>query len=351
MLCGSGLHPLEKNNDSNQTLALSDRRYQTMQAKMKRITKRQDFGAIAGTVIIFVVFSIFNPSGWLSPQNLANILQFSAILGLLAMGEALVLIVKEIDLSLGSIYGLAGVAFITLAEPLGIVGAFLASMGLALLLGWINAFITLRGKLPSMIVTLATMFTYRGIIYVWTGGTVKSFHEAGRTHWLTRFFGGEVFGLENVVIWALLLLFILNTLLQRTRTGNHMQAVGGDDKSALSHGVNVVRTKTKAYMLAGGLAGLSGIITLCDKPQTHVTLGDLMELEAIASAVIGGCILTGGRGSVIGALLGAFILTSVRYELIAMGAPSAWFITFVGIVLVLAVLFNQVLAQSLRSSA
>jgi simple sugar transport system permease protein/ribose transport system permease protein len=284
-------------------------------------------------------------------ENLASILHFTAILGLLAMGEALVLISKEIDLSLGSIYGLVGVAFITLADPLGIVGAFLAAMCLALLLGWINSFIVLRGHLPSMIVTLSTMFTFRGIIFVWTGGTVKGFSESGRAHWLTKLFGGEFFGVENALIWALLLLFILNTMLQRTRTGNHRQAVGGDDKSALSHGVNVVRTKTKAYLLAACLAGLSGIITLCDKPQTHVTLGDLMELEAIASAVIGGCILTGGRGSVIGALLGAFILTSVRYELIAMGAPSSWFITFVGIVLVLAVLFNQVLSRSLRSTA
>jgi simple sugar transport system permease protein/ribose transport system permease protein len=318
---------------------------------MNKFTRRQDFGAIAGTAVIFVVFSIMDPSGWLSTQNLSNILHFSAILGFLAMGEALVLIVKEIDLSLGSIYGLVGVAFITLAEPLGIVGAFLAAMCLALLLGWINASITVRGKLPSMVATLSTLFAYRGIIYVWTGGTVKSFHEAGRSHWLTRLFGGEFFGVENALLWVLLFLFILNTMLQRTRTGNHLQAVGGDEKSALSHGVNVVRTKTKAYLLAAGLAGLSGIITLCDKPQTHVTIGDQMELEAIASAVIGGCLLTGGRGSVIGALLGAFIITSVRYELIAMGAPSAWFITFVGIVLILAVLFNQVLSRSLRSTA
>jgi simple sugar transport system permease protein/ribose transport system permease protein len=224
-------------------------------------------------------------------------------------------------------------------------------MVLALLLGWTNAFIILRGNLPSMIVTLSTLFTYRGIIYVWTGGTVKSFSEAARAHWLTRLFGGESLGFENAVIWVLLFLFILNTVLQRTRTGNHLLAVGGDDKSALSHGVNVVRTKTKAYLLAASLAGLSGIITLCDKPQTHVTLGTLMELEAIASAVIGGCILTGGRGSVIGALIGAFIITSVRYELIALGAPSAWFITFVGIVLIAAVLFNQALSRSLRSSA
>lgn len=323
-----------------------------MREIMKRFSRRQDFGAIVSAGIIFVVFAVLDPSGWLSLSTFANVSHFSAILGLLAMGEALVLISKEIDLSLGSIYGLAGVAFITLAQPLGIVGAFFAAMVIALLLGGINAFIILRGKLPSMIVTLSTLFAYRGIIYIWTGGTIKSFSAESRGHWLTRLFGGEFFGIENALVWALLLLFILNIMLQRTRTGNHLFAVGGDAESALSHGVNVVRTKTKAYLLAGGLAGLSGIITLCDKPQTHVTLGTLMELEAIASAVIGGCILTGGRGSVIGALIGAFIITGVRYELIALGAPSSWFITFVGLVLIVAVLFNQALSRwMLRSSA
>ncbi len=323
-----------------------------MRAIMKRFSRRQDFGAIVSAGILFVVFAVLDPSGWLSRSTFENVFHFSAILGFLAMGEALVLISKEIDLSLGSIYGLAGVAFITLAQPLGIVGAFFAAMALAFVLGGINAFIILRGKLPSMIVTLSTLFAYRGIIYIWTGGTIKSFSVESRGHWLTRLFGGEIFGVENAVVWALLLVFMLNILLQRTRTGNHLFAVGGDAVSALSHGVNVVRTKTKAYLLAAGLAGFSGIITLCDKPQTHVTLGTLMELEAIASAVIGGCILTGGRGSVIGALIGAFIITSARYELIALGAPSSWFITFVGVVLIAAVLFNQALSRwMLRSSA
>jgi simple sugar transport system permease protein/ribose transport system permease protein len=171
-----------------------------------------------------------------------------------------------------------------------------------------------------------------------------------REHWLTRVFGGEIFGIENAIFWALLLLFLLNMVLHRMRSGNHLFAVGGDAKSALSHGVNVVRTKTKAFMAAASLAGLSGIITLCDQPQTHVTLGQYMELEAIASAVIGGCLLSGGRGSVIGAAIGAFIITSIRYQLIALGAPSSWFITFVGIVLIVAVIFNQTLSRTLRFS-
>src|SRR5690606_29005609 len=100
-------------------------------------------------------------------------------------------------------------------------------------------------------------------------------------------------------------------------------------------------------MLCSLLAGFAGIVTLAGNPQTHVTLGDLMELEAISAAVIGGCLLSGGRGSLIGAVLGAFIVTSFRYELIALGAPSSWFITFVGIVLIVAVIFNQKLARRL----
>ena len=144
-----------------------------MRGLIKRFSKRQDIGAIIGVGILFVVFSLIDPSGWLSRSTIGSVLHFSAILGLLAMGQALVLISKEIDLSLGSIYGLVGVAFITFAEPLGITGAFFAAMALALLLGWINAFITLRGNLPSMIVTLSTLFTYRGVIYVWTGGVNK----------------------------------------------------------------------------------------------------------------------------------------------------------------------------------
>jgi simple sugar transport system permease protein/ribose transport system permease protein len=129
------------------------------------------------------------------------------------------------------------------------------------------------------------------------------------------------------------------------RFGNRLLASGGDMGTARAQGVATVRIKTLTFVLCSLLAGFAGIMTLADKPQTHVTLGELMELEAIASAVIGGCLLSGGRGSLLGAVLGAFIITSVRYELIALGAPSSWFITFVGLVLIITVIFNQKLAR------
>jgi len=109
--------------------------------------------------------------------------------------------------------------------------------------------------------------------------------------------------------------------------------------------VRTDRIKMSAFVLCSLLAGFAGILTLSANPQSHVTLGENMELEAIAAAVIGGSLLTGGRGSIIGAGLGAFIIISFRYELIALGAPTSWYITFVGAVLIVAVIFNQMLAR------
>src|SRR5690606_15910159 len=133
------------------------------------------------------------------------------------------------------------------------------------------------------------------------------------------------FGIDAAIFWLLAITLMLNLLLWATPFGNRLLATGGDAESAASRGVRTDRIKIGAFMLCSLLAGFAGIVTLAGNPQTHVTLGDLMELEAISAAVIGGCLLSGGRGSLIGAVLGAFIVTSFRYELIALGAPSSWF--------------------------
>ncbi len=308
---------------------------------------RPDLGAIVGTVLVFVVFTLINFHGWWSVFTFKSIMQFTAILAIVALGQALVILCKEIDLSVGSVYGVTAVAFITFEDSLGIVGSFIASLAIAAAIGWINAQLVLRARLVSMIVTLSGLFLYRGVIYVWTGGTVNSLSADGREHWLTLTFGGNLFGFENAVLWVLLLLIVGQITLTRTRFGNHLLAVGGDEPSAHSRGVDVRQVKTTAFVACSTLAGFAGIITICDQPQTHVTLGMLRELESIAAAVIGGCLLTGGRGSLIGPALGAFIITSVRFELIALGAPSSWFITFVGILLIVAVVANRWISDTL----
>ncbi len=322
----------------------------TGQSIMKQLVRGQGFGAIIGVAVMLAVFTLIDFSGWWTIQTISNVTQFTAILAFVAMGQALVIMTKEIDLSVGSVYGLAGVAFITVEPALGVPASFLVALGIAALVGLVQAIAVVKGELPSMIVTLGGLFTARGIIYVWTGGSVHNFSPDARSHPLTRLLGGELFGIEAAILWLVAIAVILSLVLWATPFGNRLLATGGSRESAESRGVRTDRVKIAAFVLCSLLAGFAGILTLCNQPQTHVTLGENMELEAIAAAVIGGCLLTGGRGSILGAILGALIVVSFRYELIALGAPSSWYITFVGVVLITAVIFNQKLARFLGHS-
>jgi len=140
-----------------------------------------------------------------------------------------------------------------------------------------------------------------------------------------------------------------NTLYQ-TRFGNHLPALGGDPASAESQGVPVNRIKASAFCLCSLFAGLSAIVTLANNPSTNVSLGTGMELQSIAAVVVGGTLLTGGRGTMLGTILGAFFLTAVRSEMIALGAPPSWYIAFVGIALLLIVTINTLLAKRLKAA-
>lgn len=317
---------------------------------MKHLVRSQGFGAVIGVAVMLAVFTLLDFSGWWTVQTVSNVTQFASILAFVTMGEALVIMTKEIDLSVGSVYGLAGVSFITLEPPLGVSGSLLVALLIAALAGLVQGVAVVKGQLPSMIVTLGGLFTARGIIYVWTGGSVHNFSPDARAHPLTRLLGGELFGIEAATFWLIAIAALLGLLLWATPFGNRLLATGGGRESAESRGVRTERVKIVTFVLCSLLAGFAGILTLCNQPQTHVTLGENMELEAISAAVIGGCLLTGGRGSILGAILGALIVVSFRYELIALGAPSSWYITFVGVVLVAAVIFNQSLARRLGHS-
>lgn len=316
---------------------------------LARFGQRPVFGSVVGIVLVFAVFTVVNFHGWWSFFTMKNITQYAAIIGFLALGETLVIITGEIDLSVGSVYGLAGIGFITFARTFGVPMAFILAMTLATAFGALNAFLCVRLRLVSMVVTLSTLFLGRGIIYVWTGGTSDALSQANRVYWLTTLLGGNWLSLENGFFIFVLVVALAQTTLVATRFGNHLLAIGGDIATAHSRGVHVARVKSAAFVLSAMLAGFSGIVTICEQPQTSVTLGDQMELEAVAAAALGGVLLTGGRGSAIGAALGAFILTSMRYQLINLGAPSSWYITFLGVTVIVSVIVNQRLAVAIKS--
>jgi len=319
---------------------------------MTRFFKRTEATIIIGSVLLFVIFALVDTRGWFSFFTIRNITRFTAILGLVAIGETMLILIREIDLSVGSVYGLVAIAFISFEPALGVQLSFVAALLLAAGIGLLNALLVLRGSLSSMIVTLGGLFFYRGAIYVTTGGTVRSFARETTRQWFVQLFGGNwLAGLENGLGWFLLTVIIFTYILFRTRYGNHLLAIGGDTLSAASRGVRVEVVKTIAFVTCSVLAGFAGIITVADLPSTNVTIGTDVELEAIAAAVIGGVLLTGGRGSIIGAALGTFFLTAVRSELITLGAPPTWYISFVGFVLVFAAVVNTLIQRRLLTTS
>ena len=317
---------------------------------MRRFFIRPEAMIIIGTALLFVIFAVIDTRGWFSFFTIRNITRFTAILGLIAIGETLLILVKEIDLSVGSVYGLVAIAYISFEPSLGLQLAFVAALLVGATIGLLNALLVLRGKLSSMIVTLGGLFFYRGVIYVTTGGTVASFTKETTGQWFVQLFGGNwILGLENGVGWFLLAVIVFSLILFRTPYGNHLLAIGGNAVSAASRGVNVTMVKTIAFVICSVLAGLAGIITVSDLPSTNVTIGQDVELEAIAAAVIGGVLLSGGRGSILGAALGTYFLTALRSELITLGAPPLWYIAFVGFVLVFAAVVNSLIQRRLAA--
>jgi simple sugar transport system permease protein len=310
--------------------------------------KRPDLGAILIATVLFVLYALVDREGFFTWFTINNIVHFSAILAFVAIGQTLLLIAREIDLSVGSVYGLAGIGLILIEREVGVVPAVVLVLLGAAAIGFLHAVLVLRAGLPSMIVTLCGLFFYRGLIYFWSGGSIPSLARGARRNWLVETLGGNWLGVENAVVLLVITAVVFHLVLTRTPFGNRLYAVGNDEPSALSRGVDTVRVKTRAFVLCSMLAAFAGILTIADKPNTYVTMGFQYELEAIAAAVVGGCALTGGRGTILGALLGSLIIVSVRYELISIGAPSSWFITFVGILLIAAVLFNRYVENWIR---
>ena len=147
---------------------------------MRRFLRRSDIGIVIGCIFVFALLSLLNPGQWFNWNTVHSIGRYTAILGLLAVGQTFVILVREIDLSVGSVYGIVGITFIGLEHNFSVLFSFIAAMLLALVIGLVNASLVIRGQLPSMIVTLGGLFFYRGLIYVSTHGAVGGVPQSAR---------------------------------------------------------------------------------------------------------------------------------------------------------------------------
>jgi simple sugar transport system permease protein len=325
---------------------------------LRKVLIRPELGACVAAVAIFVAFAIAaGRQGFLSGQGTINYLEVSAQLGILATAVALLMIAGEFDLSVGSMIGAAGMIIAIPVSQfgwplwLGIIVAFLFS----LLVGYVNGWLVVKTRLPSFIITLASLYLLRGLTIGLTLLITNFTRASGlraylQGDWLAPIFTGRPIGLPISIWWWIFLTLVLGWVLFKTSFGNWIFASGGDAQAARNVGVPVNQVKISLFMLTAACATLLAVIQVLNTGSADVLRGEQKELESIAAAVIGGNLLTGGYGSVFGATIGALILGMVQQGIFYTGISTDWFRAVLGGMLLSAVLLNNFLRyQALRS--
>ena len=318
-----------------------------MNASIRSSVRRHPEGVTIGLVILIsLAFAVITQGGWLSIGNLQSISQVTAVLAIMSFGEAMVTATGEIDISVGSVSGIGALTFLGLAPVLGSGLALLAAIVCGVFIGTINGvFVALLG-LPSLLVTLGTLFLFQGIGYAATSGFSFAATDAVRQEFIYNTVGGgNIAGVNVAAIWALIVLVALQLIVFETPVGNRILAVGGDAASSFSRGVSVTRIKFGVYVVSGVLAAFAGVLDAAFIGYADGSFGATMELSAIAAAVLGGCHLTGGRISLLGTLFGAFMLRGIQSFLILLAVQPQWYILVVGLIVVLASLADRTLTR------
>jgi len=323
--------------------------------RLRRLLIRPEIGALFGAIVVLVFFSILSDT-FRSADGVANWLDPASTLGIMAVAVGLLMIGGEFDLSAGVQTGTAAltVAILSTKYHVNVWLAILIALGLALAIGYFNGIVVTRTKLPSFIITLGTFLGLQGInlglTKALTGTVLVSglANEGGFTsaHFLFASsvkFGSHLFHVS--IVWWILLTIAASYLLLRSRFGNWIFASGGDDLAARNVGVPADRTKIQLFMGVSVAAWLVGTIGVLRFNGVQASQGIGQELIYIVAAVIGGCLLTGGYGSVVGASLGALIFGMVSQGIVYVHWDNNWFKLFLGVMLLIAVLANTYLRR------
>lgn len=320
---------------------------------LRRALLRPEIGATIGALALWVYFAIVaGDSGFLSMRGTASYLEVSAELGILAIAVSLLMIGGEFDLSIGSVIGASGMIITILSVEYGynIWIAIVIAFVVALMVGFINGVIVRWSRLPSFIITLATLFIIRGLTIAFTRMITNrtqlgGLEEVGAYESAKSLFGSNipVMGVDFPVsiVWWIALTLVATWVLMRTPFGNWIFGVGGHEQAARNTGVPVHRVKVSLFMLTAASAWLVSVIQVINSTGADVLRGTQQEFFAIIATVIGGTLLTGGYGSAIGAAIGALIFGMVRQGIVYAGVDADWFQVFLGGMVLLAVLINQ----------
>ncbi|NNH65461.1 ABC transporter permease [Rhizobium laguerreae] len=307
-------------------------------SKLLRSFSVRDAGTLIGLMVIVVIFGLLAPD-FLSQRNLLNILQQSSINACIALGMTLVIISGGIDLSVGPTAAIAAVITATLlVAGIPVPLAILAGLGVGALCGLVNGLLVAYAGLQPFIVTLGTLSTYRAIALIYTGGNPV----LGVPQGFRALFNSSLMGIPNPVIMVAVVAFLAWVLLKKTPLGEYLLAVGGNEEAAYVAGVPIAVTKITAYVISGVLAALASMILIGRLGAAEPILGNLWELDAIAASAIGGASLMGGKGSIVGTILGAIILGAMRNGLTLMNVQAFYQLLATGLIILVAMMIDRV---------
>jgi ribose transport system permease protein len=313
---------------------------------------KKELGLLLLLVVISAITGALNPQ-FLSGVNLLDMANLIGLFGIFSIGEGLTIITGGIDLSVGSMFSLLGVIFIDLVanRDVGWPLALLAVLAGGLLLGAIQGFLITRLRMQPFIVTLCGLLIYRGAARYYTDDATMGFgygNDADTLSWLAS---GRSFGVPHSFIFLIVVALILGVVLHRSVFGRYLFAVGKNEEAARYSGIRTNAVIAGAYLLSGLLAGISTIfLVFYTNSVSPSTFGNFYELYAIAAAVLGGCSLRGGEGSILGIVLGTALLQVLQNLVNILGIPSSLNFAVMGTVILLGVLADQQLQRRREAS-
>ncbi|MBQ1114614.1 MULTISPECIES: ABC transporter permease [Streptomyces] len=305
--------------------------------------------AILLVLLVMIVVTQLGNSAFLSEQGIKDLLLNATILVLVATGQSLVVITRNVDLSVGSTLGISAFAAGTCLQGGGhpVVAVVLAVL-LGVGFGLLNGLLVSLGQVPALVVTLGTLYIIRGVDSIWVGS--RQITAADLPGGFVDFGSGGISAVPWLAMLALVLLVSTAYYLKHFGSGRELYALGSDPEAARLAGIPVRRRILLAYTFCGALAGLAGALYLARFGNVDSGTGTGYELTVVSAVVVGGVVFTGGSGTVYGAALGALLLTSVNSVLPALGVSSVWVLAINGFLLILAIAADRIVALRVASA-
>lgn len=310
--------------------------------------------AFIGWIVIYIVFGIIEPNVF-STMNILNLLRSMSKYLIIGIGQSYILITGNIDLSIGSVVAMSSMISATLmTKGVSVIPACIIALLCCLIIGLINGILVGKFQLPPFIATLGTMFAARGIAYMANGNyntdAIQSGvgKEAGNL-FQDVFYYGKSFGIYNTTWIALAIFIVFFFVLQKTRTGRHIYAVGSNIDAASLSGVNVFSTVVKAYMVSAFCSFVVGLIICAQASMGNMDAGNSYEMYGVAASVIGGISPLGGSGILLGTFAGAGVWQTLENGLGIIGAPVGIQRVVIGVIVAVAVLIDVVIKKSKKN--